>query len=237
MRSRAPFRLATLHLLLLPAAAVAGAQPNLLDDPGFALASPGTATSNSAWQANVNLPDGASLAAAFQDAPFASDPADVGNGVGFWFRSFEGGQAPGDLLAQASLEQTVANVGGGEASLTFSVKREAFFLAGAWTATLESSGTGGSAQIDLLASVPADGAWTTRILHLDGVSAGDDLIVRVDLVDGQEAGGNPQSGFVDNFRLIERGGPSPVEIPTLDPRTLVLLALIVAGAGWRILSA
>ena len=210
------------------------AQPNILDDPGFAVATTGTPMSNSNWSLIVNLPDGIDHAAEFHDAGFASDPADVGNTFGVWFRPFEGGQNPGDPLAQAELAQVVSNVGGGDYSLTFSVKREAFMQASAWVASLSSSGTGGGDQIDLLASVPNDGTWVTRMMDLSGVSPGDDLTVSIFMTDGQVAPANPQSGFVDNFRLVPRGG-DPVAVPALGGVGLGLLAIVLAAtACWRL---
>lgn len=211
----------------------ASAQPNLIDDPGFALADGGTQTSNSDWSLTANQPDGVDFSAQFEDAAFASDPTDGGNAVGVWFKSFEGAQEGGDLLAQALLSQVVANVPAGDYTLEFSVKREANFLAGSWVATLSSSGTGGTDQLDLLASVPNDGDWTTRTLTLTGVSSGDDLTVSVEMIDGENAPLNPQSAFVDLFVLQGPGETSVIAIPTLGSWTMAGLALLLALIGWR----
>jgi hypothetical protein len=215
-------------------ACAASAQPNLIDDPGFALADGTTQTSNSDWTLTANQPDGLNFSAQFEDAAFASDPMDAGNTVGVWFKSFEGAQAGGDLLAQALLSQVVPNVPAGDYTLEFSVKREINFLADSWVATLSSSGSGGTDQLDLLASVPNDGSWTTRTLTLTGVSSGDDLTVSVEMIDGENAGLNPQSAFVDLF-VLQGSGESIIAIPTLGSWTMAGFALLLALIGWRAL--
>ena len=230
-------RSARLTTLLVLMSTQLMAQPNLLDDPGFGAATSGTLTSNSAWSLNVSLPDGVNFAGQFQDGAFASDPTDAANTLGFWFRSFEGQQDPGDDFAFVDLWQPVPNVGGGDYSLTFSVKRETFFLASSWTASLASDGSGGTDQIDLLADVPNDGTWVTRTLDLSGVSPGDDLTVSITMIDGQDAGSNPQSAFVDNFHLIPRGGDDPVAVPALSPTSMGLLVVFLGlAACWRLRS-
>ena len=196
---------------------------NLLDDPGFELATGGTQTSNSAWTLTVNFPDGVSSAAQFQTAPWASDPADPNDGVGtgVWLKAFEGNQIGGEPTADATLTQTVGNVVGGTYELTFSVKRELNFTARQWFAELNSNGTGGTDTLDLLAVVPTDAAWHTYTLSLAGVSAGDDVTVRVEMRDGVDAQVNPQSAFIDNFVL------------TPEPCSLTLLGIGTALIGLR----
>lgn len=210
------FRTTAFTACLLSAAL---AHASLLDDPGFALATGGGQTSNSAWTLTVNFPDGAEDAAQFQTAPWASDAADPNDGVGtgVWFKSFEG--ALGGNLADATLEQVLGNSTGGTYELTFSAKREANFSAGAWYAELSSSGTGGTDSVDLLAVTPNDGTWNSYSLTLIGVTPGDDITVRVVMDGGYSPGVNPQSAFVDNFIL------------TPEPASLALLGMGVVCAG------
>jgi len=199
----------------------AAAQGQLLNDPGFQLATSDTQTSNSNWALTVNFPDGASPAASFKTASFARDPADPNDavGTGIWFRSFEGNQNAGvDPPADATLSQIVPNVSGGDYFLTFSARREANFTATAWYATLSSDGTGGSDTIDLLVNLPNDGLWYTRNLQLTGVSAGDNLTVQVVMDDGVVSQLNPQSAFVDNFQLV----PEPASALLLGGGLLLL---------------
>jgi len=89
----------------LPVAAllfVTAARGDLLEDPGFELATGGGQASNSAWVLDVNFPDGVTGAANFQEAPWAARTGDVG----LWFRAFEGNQNPGvDPPAAAKIFQ------------------------------------------------------------------------------------------------------------------------------------
>lgn len=209
------------------------AQTNLLDDPGFALATSGSSTSNSSWMLVANAPDGLNASATFQDAAFASDPADAGNSVGVWIRSFEGGANPGEPLASVVLSQTVAAIAGGDYTLEFSVRREANFLAGAWTASLSSDGSGGTQQLDLLASVPNDGTWVRRSLQIFGVTPGDQLSVEIEVVDGELAPANPQSAMLDAFDLRGSMEPDIVQVPTLSSPGIVFLILLLLAVGLR----
>lgn len=193
------------------------AQANLLDDGNLSLADSGAQTSNSDWVLTVNFPDTVDDAAQFQTGFANAQNTGVGGteapgtGTGVWFKSFEGLQAPGDALAQADLSQSVVAPNNGDYVLTFVASREANFSAGSWDATLSSSGTGGSASIDLLVAALNDGnlgsaasaGGTPLSLTLAGVSAGDTLTVSVAMVNGVDAQTNPQSAFVDSFNLVQ----------------------------------
>lgn len=220
-------------MLLVAAAGTLHSQVNLLDDPGFALAASGTTTSNSAWLLVANAPDGVNPSATFQEGAVASDPADAGNSFGVWIRSYEGGANPGEPLASVVLSQSVAAIAGGDYTLEFSVRREANFLAGAWTATLTSDGTGGSQQLDLLADVPNDGTWVRRSLQLIGVTPGDQLSVEIEVVDGELAPANPQSAMLDAFDLRGSMEPGVVQVPTMSSAGILLLVLLLAAIGLR----
>ena len=208
----------TLTSLLTSVALVTGvghATAQLLDG-SFELAEPGTTNSNSAWTLVESAPDG--LGAIFQDSFAASDGE---NGV--WFRSFTGTSA---VPTSALLSQTMNNVAGGDYWLTFDAAREEHFAASTWIATFSSSG-GLMSSIDLN-TAPMNGPPsnmfanpTTFVLPLLGVTAGDDLTITVEMTGGTLALNNPQSAFVDNFRLL---------VP--EPSSLVFSALgLVALAG------
>ncbi|MDC0936299.1 hypothetical protein OAS39_08415 [Pirellulales bacterium] len=59
---------------------------------------------------------------------------------------------------------------------------------------------------------------TTFDLALSGISAGDTLTVRAVMVDGEDAGANPQSAFLDSFNLV---------VP--EPTSLALVGCGLAG--------
>lgn len=190
----------------------------LLDDGNLSLADSGAQTSNSDWSLVVNFPDGSDDAAQFQTGfanaqnTGAGGTEAPGTGTGIWFKSFEGNQSPGDLLAQATLSQAVVAPFSGDYKLNFVAGRETNFTAAEFFVELASSGTGGTATIDLLtASIPngnlggaasANAGGTPFSLALVGVTAGDTLTVTAAMVDGQDAGINPQSAFIDSFELI-----------------------------------
>jgi PEP-CTERM motif len=180
----------------------AQAQANLLDDPSFEAAASGTQTSNSNWvldtTSHVAAGGGFERSAQFQHASWASNPAAAVD-TGVWFRSFVGD--PAAIFAQADLRQSVVAPANGEYDLSFYAKREENFSAEDWRTSFSSTGTGGSVSIDMLTSVPADGAWRQYFLSLSGVTAGDTLTVRTSMVDGVDALANPQSAFVDDFDL------------------------------------
>ena len=181
------------------------AQANLLDDPGFELATGGGQVSNSNWSLAVNFPDGVEDSAQFQDAPWASNPLGV-EGVGVWFKAFEGNQAAGDALAEATLSQTVA-AGPGMYDLSFYVRHEENFTAGAMTVAL-SSDQGDLATFDLLAT-PNDGEYNQ--FSIDGFVAGagtTNLTIEVIMEEGTDAMVNPQSLMVDDFDLSVVPEPS-----------------------------
>lgn len=193
------------------------ASANLLDDPSFEAATGGGQMSNSAWMLDVNFPDGVEGSAQFQDAPWASNLLGV-DGVGVWFKAFEGNQGPDDEPADANLRQTV-DTGPGIYDLSFWVRHEANFTAASMAVSL-SSDQGDEAMFDLLSDTPADGEYNQFSINDFVASAGTtSLTVQVTMEDGIDAQANPQSMMVDDFSLTV--------VP--EPGAIVLAAL--AGLG------
>lgn len=194
----------------------ASAHANLLDDGSFELGGPG----GSPWSSTDNVPDGTNGSLEFSSSIWAASQGDVG----IWFKSFEGEQDSPDPPANAGIAQTIVAPSNGDYFLTFQSARETNVLADSFPASLSSDGTGGTSTLELLtATYNDDGNMnsdpTTFTLSLFGVTAGDNLTVSVDMINGRDAGANPQSLMVDNFRL----GLIP------EPTSLALCGLGVLG--------
>lgn len=192
----------------------------LLDDGSFDLAASGGLVSNSAWVLTADFPDPASPTD--ESAQFQGGFANAENGTGgtgdggngIWFKSFLGMRngVTTNPTANADITQSVIAPSDGDYLLTFVAGRESNFTAGAFYVELSSSGTGGSATVDLLlapmtegniggATSPAMGG-NPFSLTLSGVTAGDTLTVSGVMVDGVDfnaPGG--QSAFLDQFAL------------------------------------
>lgn len=216
---RTPFCMALLAMAFTPWSANA----NLLDDGSFDLATGGAQQSNSAWVLSVDFPDNddsAQFQGGFANSENGSGgPGDGGNGI--WFKSFLGNRG-GDTnvpTANADITQSLIAPVDGRYLLTFVAAREANFTAGAFSVSLSSSGTGGSASVDLLAAPmilgnigggasPALGGNPFSV-ELFSVTAGDTLTVSGAMVDGVDfnmPGG--QSAFLDRFSLLAIPEPS-----------------------------
>lgn len=187
----------------------------IIDDGSFELAELATNNSNSGWTLAESAPNG-------PGATFESFAASDGE-IGVWFRPFVGSNlAP----AFAHLSQTINNVSGGDYYLYFDAARELHFSADSFVATFFSSG-GLSNNIDLNAAamnLPSNmfANPTTFVISLLGVSAGDDLTIDVEMTGGTLVPDNPQSAFVDNFRMVP------------EPSSIVLAALGLVGlVVWR----
>ena len=200
-------------LLLFAYACNTQAAPStgLLDDGGFNNPTANNDVSNSDWTLTTNMPDGSELGAQFHNGGFTRSDGAGGSGYGIRLRAFEGNQDPGDAAAQATLTQSISAPISGDYNLDFDWYREDNFSAGSWDVSLSSSGTGGTDSIDMLTVVgnPGNfnqllvnfGVTNTASLGLSGVTAGDTLTVTMSMVDGVDAGVNPQGGGVDNFVL------------------------------------
>jgi hypothetical protein len=194
----------------------ATAHANLLDDGSFELGGP----AGSPWSSTDNVPDGTDGSLEFSSSVWAASDGDVG----IWFKSFEGQQDSADPPANAGISQSVAAPINGDYILTFQSARETNVSADSFPAVLSSDGTGGSASIELLTAVYNDDGNmnsdpTTFSLQLNGVTAGDNLTVSVDMINGIDSLANPQSLMVDNFVLNL--------IP--EPTSLALFGLGVLG--------
>jgi hypothetical protein len=99
--------------------------------------------------------------------------------------------------------------------LTFDFLVEQNFMAESMMATLSST-SGGSVSLDLLTAprtnmgggFGAQGAEVGSLLI--NANAGDTLTVRLAMVNGRDAGANPQSVVADNFQLSKVPEPTSV---------------------------
>ena len=189
---------------LLAAFVPAVVQENLLDEGSFEAATNDSDISNSNWSMVANAPGGGP-SARFSTSVWAASDGETG----VWFRSFQGSSAE---PANATLSQSVIAPRGGSYTLLFDSARETHVTGDSWLASLTAS-SGPSDSFELLtATYNDDGNMNsdpTRFsLTVNGVNAGDTLTVSVDMVNGVDAGSNPQSLMVDHFRLI----PEPVSV-------------------------
>lgn len=214
-------KLCVFSVMLSFALVTATAQANLLDDGSFEAATDNTTTSNSAWTLDANAPDGTDSSATFSESVWAAS-----DGLkGVWFKSFEGETDPvNGPLAEASLSQTVSNVGGGDYTLTFDSARETNFTAGLVSVSLPDGSS--TTSIDLLTATYNDGGNldgnpTSFSLALNGVASGANLTVLVEMADGVDSLSNPQSLMFDNFSLV----PEPTSIALAGISMLSLIGL------------
>lgn len=192
---------------------------SLLHDPGFELADPLTQNSNSNWALNVNVLPGmfGGPAATFSTGASFAQSGDIG----IWFRSYLGNNMVG---AEAELIQTIA-AGPGAYSLSFWVKKDAFFTADEARVEIFSD-AGDFAQFDLLADMPAGPLYTQLFIPNFMASAGTTTVtVRAMMVNGVFGPDNPQSVLLDNFDLT---GPSSVPAPPSLVLVATGLALLTA---------
>lgn len=162
----------------------------LMDDGSFETAQHGSTNSNSAWALAAQ-----DSAAQFQAAPWAASAGDTG----VWFKGFRGSVAN---PADASVAQSVVAPVDGDYVVTFDARVEQSFpnVVGDFRATFSSDGTGGSSAIDLIAAA-FDDDFHRYSLTLLGVTAGDLLTVRAEMIDARGGSGPQISGFVDGFVL------------------------------------
>ncbi len=216
------------------------ARPNLLDDGTFDLATGGGLVSNSAWVLTADFPDPNSPtdeAAQFQGGFANSENGSGGagdGGNGIWFKSFLGVRGGDTAIptANADITQSVIAPSSGDYILNFVAGREDNFTAGEFFVALSSSGTGGSASVDLLiapmvagniggAASPALGGNPFSVT-VTGVTAGDTLTVTGAMVDGQDfnaPGG--QSAFLDQFSLTLVPEPATLTLAGLGAVALL----------------
>ncbi|MDC0937010.1 CRTAC1 family protein [Pirellulales bacterium] len=165
----------------------------LLDDGSFELSTGGTQASNSQWvlQAPNNT-------AQFQDATWAASAGSKG----VWFKGFVAGNAEVRQVYTAPVD--------GDYVLTFEARVESNFASAAdgFQASLSSNGTGGSDSIDLLAAA-TDSLSHPYTLALAGVTAGDQLTIKAEMIDSVGGSGQRRSGFVDAFILSSPQIPGP----------------------------
>jgi hypothetical protein len=202
-------------VLSLGLVATATAQ-NLLDDPGFELATSGGQTSNSAWVLNVNFPDGVDPAAQFQTAPWSSNPTGT-PGTGIWLRSFEGNQSHGDPPADATIFQDVAGSGGIEYIVSAWYKQEPFHETQSTHIGIAffdgSSLPLGEVTLELSDLHPGNSTWIQYFIVAEAPGSTATIRTFGGMVDGVDALMNPQSAFFDDFSLTV-APPTPVEATT-----------------------
>jgi hypothetical protein len=147
---------------------------------------------------------------------FANSVGPGGNGI--WYRAFLGGptqQNPNRPLVSADLSQTAVATAAGRYLLLFDYLVETNFTAESMMATLSSTG-GGTSTLNLL-TVPRTNVGGGFVDNPAGVgsllvnaNAGDTLTVHLAMVNGRDAGTNPQSVVADNFRLARIPEPTSV---------------------------
>jgi hypothetical protein len=214
MKRRFAGALAALSLLLAAACQPALGQNLLVNgllDVGTAGGAglPGTAPP---WTlANV----GNATAAQFQGG-FANSQAAGGNGL--WHRAFLGGGPNMNPLVSSTLSQSVVVAAAGPHKLSFDYLIETNFTADSLTATLSNS-AGPSTSLDLLAGTRTGvgGGFPTNPGHPVGMllvnaNVGDILTVSVAMVNGRDAGANPQSALADNFVLTRIPEPGSMAL-------------------------
>ena len=203
------------------------AAQNLLQDPSFE-ASTHNSQTNPFWTLDVNFPDGAGPAAQFQDAPWASNPAGT-DGIGVWFRAFEGNQANGgDPLANATLYQDVSSPAG-EYELSFYYRSEQNYTAETTLVELLEDGTQ-IGQVDLT-NADTGGAWEQ--FSLTGSTAGGTLRVQAKMVNGQDAMANPQSAMLDDFDLTVVPEPSSMLLAVFGMVILAFRSRKPVATNWH----
>ncbi len=188
----------------LPNSFVAGQE--LLQDGSFD-ATDVAAQTNPFWTLDVNLPgDGAEPAARYQDAPWASYPADS-DGIGIWHRAFDG--TP-ENPADSRIFQDVPGTPGTEYTLSAYYKAETFYTSLATALGMEflqGETILENSLVDLNATAPNDGAWNQYTVIATAPDGTDTVRVYGRMVQGVAGAGNPQSSMFDGFSLT--GVPEP----------------------------
>ncbi len=175
---------------------------NILVDSGFEM-STANSQSNPVWNLEANQPDGTGFSAQYQDAGWASNP-NGDPGVGLWLKAFEGAQAAGDALANATASQTVAVMGGLSYELSVWSKQEANYTAASTFFSvdfLDGSDNVLSMESSNIDSHPKDGSWQNYTLSTVAPAGATSAVVRVGMVDGMDAQANPQSAMFDDVEL------------------------------------
>ena len=148
---------------------------------------------------------------------------------GIWYRAFLGGGTNMNPLVSADLSQSVVTTMSGFHRLTFDYLMETNFTAESMMATLSST-SGGSASLDLLAGPRTNigGGFGMQAAEVGSLlinaNAGDTLTVSLAMVNGEDAGANPQSVVADNFSLTAVPEPTSVMLGLLGAVGLLGLA-------------
>lgn len=184
---------------------------NLLLDPSFDASTPASQT-NPEWTLDVS--DDAGVAAQYQDAPWASNPNGT-PGVGVWLRAFTG--SAGGSLANATLYQDVS-APAGMYDLSFFFKNEANYSAESTIVELLEDGS----RIGVIDLTEADTGGAFEEFSFGSVSNGGTLRVQARMINGFDAGANPQSAMFDDFSLMAVPEPSSFLLLTFGFVGLVL---------------
>ena len=171
----------------------------LLSDGGFELATHNSQASNSAW--TVDAPNNTALFWGEAGNTFAAS-----TGLkGVWFRGFAGN--PSNPI-DASVRQVVVAPDDGDYTLQFDarVEQNLATVAGGLQITISSDGTGGADTTGNLLTLAPDFDFNTYTLTLSGVSAGDQLTIRAEMLDATGGTGPALSGMVDAFRFVDAAG-------------------------------
>jgi hypothetical protein len=193
-------------IAFVPATAFAGVD-QLLVNPGLEWPSDAPSTSDLIHAWTLVEPSLDSNGAAVNSATFASFANHTpGGDRGLWLRSFEGGfGADAPATVDATLYQDIVIFSGVEYTLSAWFRFEANYTSAATLLTMQFLDSEmneiATTTLDINTLNANDGVW--REFSIATVAMPGSIILRssVSMVDGQNAGLNPQSAFVDDFTL------------------------------------
>lgn len=201
-------------IAFVPVAALAGVD-QLLVNPGLEWPSDAPSTSDLIHAWTLVEPSIDSNGAPVNSATFASFANHTpGGDRGLWLRSFEGGLgADAPATVDATLYQDFVIFSGVEYTLSAWFRFEANYTSAATQLSMQFLDSEmneiATTTLDINTVNANDGVW--REFSIATVAMPGSIILRssVSMVDGRNAGANPQSAFVDDFTLSAAIVPAP----------------------------